>query len=135
MKITKSIINDLFPLYLANECSSDSRALVEEYLHANPVEADELRRIMNTSALTTPLPPASLDELRSFREARRRLRRRTWLCAFAIFFSLVPFSFFFNGEKTWWLFLAAPKSALAYGALGVVCWIAYAVERTRSRSL
>ena len=135
MKITKNIISDLFPLYVANECSPDTRALVEEYLQSNPCEAEELRRIMNTTVLGMPLPPASLDEVRSFREARRRLRWRTWLLALAIFFSLAPFSFFNNGHKTWWFFLEAPKSALIYGALGFLCWIAYAVERSRSQSL
>ncbi len=135
MKITKDIISDLFPLYVAKECSPDTRTLVEEYLHGNPTEAEELRRIMEATVPSTPLPPASLDEVRSFREARRRIRRRSWLLAFAIFFSLIPFSFFSNGERTWWLFREAPRSALVYALLGVVCWIALAVQRMSSRSL
>ena len=49
MNVTKDIINDLIPLYVANECSADTRALVDEYLQRNPQQAEELRRIMATS--------------------------------------------------------------------------------------
>ena len=45
MKITKDIIADLYPLYAEQECSADTRALVDEYLKAHPQEADELRRV------------------------------------------------------------------------------------------
>ena len=135
MTITKDIISDLFPLYVANECSPDTRVLVEEYLQRNPPEAAELRRITNTAIPRTPLSPARLDEVSALREARRRLRRRSWLVAVAIFFSLAPFSFFFSGNQTWWMLRDAPESALVYGILGVLGWFAYAFERRRSRSL
>jgi hypothetical protein len=135
MKITKDIINDLIPLYAANECSGDTRALVEEYLQQNPQQAEELRRIMGTP-LPGAVPPAkNLEETLSFREARRRLRHRNWLMALAIFFSLAPLSFFSDGGRTWWMLRDAPRSALVYAALGVVFWILYAAERRRSQSL
>lgn len=135
MNVTKDIINDLIPLYVANECSADTRALVEDYLQQNPRQAEELRRIMNTP-VSGALPPAKgLDEARAFREARRRLRHRSWLMAAAIFFSLAPFSFFSTEERTWWLLRDATGSALVYAAIGVVFWIIYAVARRRSQSL
>ena len=135
MNVTKDIINDLIPLYVANECSAETRALVEDYLQRNPQQAEELRHIMATSPPQAVPSANSLDEMRSFREARRRLRRRSWLMAFAIFFSLAPLSFFSTGERTWWLLRDAPTSAVVYAALGVVFWIIYAVERSRSRCL
>ena len=135
MNVTKEIINDLIPLYVANECSADTRALVEDYLQRNPQQVEELRRVMATSVPQAVPSTGNLDEMRAFREARRRLRRRAWLMAFAIFFSLAPFSFFSTGERTWWLLRDAPASAAAYGAVGVVFWVIYAVERSRSRSL
>ena len=135
MNITKNIISDLFPLYVINECSPDTRALVEDYLQKNPVEAEELRRVMITTVSPALLPPASLDEVRAFREARRRIRRRSWLMAFAIFFSIAPFSFYANDHKTWWMLRDAPQSAFVYGMLGLLGWIAYALERHRSRAL
>ena len=135
MNVTKDVINDLIPLYAAKECSADSRALVEEYLQQNPQQAEELRRIMETPVPAAVPSVQSLDEVRSFREARRRLRRRSWLMAFAIFFSLAPFSFFWTGGRMWWLMRDAPASAIVYAALGAVLWIIYAVERSRSRSV
>ena len=135
MNITKNVINDLFPLYAANECSPDTRALVDEYLKSNPQQAQELKRVMNTPMLGTPLPAASLDEARSLRETRRRLRRRSWVLGFAIFFSLAPFSFFAGSNQTWWMLRDAPKSALAYGAVAILGWIVYAIQRSRSRAL
>jgi hypothetical protein len=135
MNVTKDIINDLLPLYAANECSGDTRTLVEEYLQRNPQLAEELRRIMNTSFPHSSPPNKNLDEARSLREARRRLRRRSWLMGFAIFFSLVPFSFVSTGGRTWWLLRDATGSALVYGAVGIVLWLFYGLERHRSRSL
>ena len=135
MNVTKEIINDLIPLYAAKECSADTRALVEEYLQRNPQQAEELRRVMTTSVRADVPSVKSLDEVRSFREARRRLRRRTWLMALAIFFSLAPFSFVWTSGRVWWLLRDAPASAVVYAALGVVFWVIYAVERSRSRSL
>jgi hypothetical protein len=134
MNITKDVIHDLFPLYAANECSPDSRSLVEEYLKSNPQQARELQRVMNTPVPGAPLPTPRLDETRSLLETRRRLRRRSWLLGFAIFFSLAPFSFFWSSDKTWWMLRDAPKSAFAYGVIGILAWVAYAIERRRSRS-
>jgi len=135
MNVTKEIINDLIPPYVANECSADTRALVEEYLQRNPPQAEELRRVMATSVPQAAPSTNSLNEVRSFREARRRVRRRSWLMAFAIFFSLVPFSFVWTGGRVLWLLRDAPASAIVYGAFGAVFWVIYAVERHRSRSL
>jgi hypothetical protein len=123
------------PLYAANECSADTRTLVEEYLRQNPRQAEELRGIMSTS-LPGAVPPAKdVAEALSFREARRRLARRNGLMALAIFFSLAPFSFLYTDGRLWWLLRDAPRSALVYAALAVVFWSFYFVQRRRSQSL
>lgn len=135
MNVTRDIINDLMPLYAANECSADTRTLVEEYLRQNPRQAEELRGIMSTS-LPGAVPPAKdVAEALSFREARRRLARRNGLMALAIFFSLAPFSFLYTDGRLWWLLRDAPRSALVYAALAVVFWSFYFVQRRRSQSL
>ena len=135
MNVSKDIINDLIPLYVANDCSADTRALVEEYLQRNPQQAEEVRRMINTPLPSVAPPARSLDETRAFREARRRLRRRSWLMALGIFFSVAPFSFVYSDGRLWWFLRDAPGSALVYAALGVLFWIIYAVERSHSRSL
>jgi ferric-dicitrate binding protein FerR (iron transport regulator) len=135
MNATKDVINDLIPLYMANECSADTRALVEEYLQQNPRQAEELRRIINTPVPGAVPPAKGLDEVRAFREARRRLRRRSWLMAAALFFSLAPFSFFSDGGRTWWFLRDATGSALVYASIGVMFWVLYFVDHRRSQSL
>jgi hypothetical protein len=135
MNVTKEIIGDLLPLYAANECSADSRALIEQYLRDNPTQAEELRRIMDSTLPGSAPSSVGLDEVRSLREARRRVRRLSWLMGLAIFFSLVPFSFLSTGERTYWLLIEYPRTALIYGILGVGCWIAYATLRHKSKTL
>ena len=135
MNVTKDIITDLYPLYIEQECSADTRALVEDYLRSNPQHAAELRQVMSTP-LPGAVPPAQqLAEADALRAARRGVRRRSWLMAFAIFFSLAPFSFFAAEGRTWWLLRDAPGSALIYATLGVIFWILYAVQRRNSNSL
>ena len=135
MNVTKDIINDLIPLYAANECSADTRALVEEYLQRNPRQAEEFRRVMNTPVPGGVPAPKDLGEMQAFREARRRLRLRSWLMGLAIFFSLTPFWFISTDTISWWMLRDAPRSAVMYAGIGVVLWTIYAVERRRSRSL
>ena len=135
MKISKEIIDDLIPLYATNECSTETRKLVEEYLQQNPQRAEEIERILQTP-LPRALPsPASLNEARALREARRRLSRQQWLTGVAIFFSLAPLAFFHENGRTWCLLRDAPGSALVYAALAVVFWGIYALERRHPRSV
>jgi len=135
MNVTKDVINDLYPLYVEQGCSADTRTLVEEYLQSNPQHADELRHVMS-APLPGAVPPAKdLAEAQSLRAARRVVRRRSWLMAFAIFFSLAPFSFIAADGRTWWLLRDAPGSAVVYATLGVACWILYAGQRRNSNSL
>ena len=135
MNVTKNVIADLFPLYAENECSPDTRALVEDYLRNHPQDAESLRQVLSSPAPGAVPPAKGLEEMESLRTARRLVRRRSWLLGLAIFFSLVPFSVLHTGGKTYWLFLESPKTALIYGTLGVASWIAYAATRSRSQGL
>jgi ferric-dicitrate binding protein FerR (iron transport regulator) len=135
MNVTKEVITDLFPLYAANECSQDSRALVEQYLKDNPHHAEELRRVMNTPLPGGTAQLAGSEEVRSLREARRRVRRQSWLMGLAIFFSLLPFSFLVTGGKIYWVFRESPGTAAVYALIGIGCWGLYYVLRSRSKIL
>ena len=133
MNITKNVIADLYPLYAENECSADTRSLVEQYMAANPADAEELRRIMATVLPSTRLSAAQLDETAALRKARRAVRWRATVMGFAIFFSLAPFSVSHIAGKTHWLLLEAPLIALLYGAVGISLWLIYAAMKRRSR--
>ncbi len=134
MNITKDVINDLYPLYIEKECSADTRALVDEYLQRNPQHAEELGRVMSAPLLGAVPPAKDLEEVQSLREARRRVRRRSWLLGFAIFFSLTPFSISNIDGRIWWCLRDAPGTALIYAAIAVFFWILYAINRKRSGS-
>jgi hypothetical protein len=123
------------PLYIEKECSADSRTLVEEYFKDHPEEAAELKRILRTSLPEAARSLPNSDELLALKRARRRVRLQSWILGFAIFFSLSPFSILHGGGRTYWLLIEAPVIALCYGAVGMGCWIAYALIRNQSRTL
>ena len=136
MNITKDVINDLLPLYFSEECSPDTKALIDEYLRLNPAFAKEVKPLSQHPLPTSiPYPLAKSDEMSALRRTRRLIKRRTYLIAFAIFFSLAPFSFLYTNGKLYWLFSESPKSAIAYLIIGAVLWMAYFVPKWRARDL
>jgi hypothetical protein len=73
MKITKNIILDLLPLYLANEVSADTRALVENYLESDPELANVAKKLAPMEKTKEiPVPRSQDDGLKAYRQARRR---------------------------------------------------------------
>lgn len=76
MSVTKYVVLDLLPAYLAGEASADTRTLVEEYLHQDPELAQRIRQRWTKglgSAPPTALPPDL--ELR----ALKRTHQLIWL--------------------------------------------------------
>ncbi len=73
MNITRNVILDLLPLYLADEVSADTRALVEKYLEADPELAKIAKKL---SVLEKPkeIPsPLSRDvQMAAYKKARQR---------------------------------------------------------------
>lgn len=132
MNISNDIIQDLLPLYAANECSADTRLLVDEYLAQHPLEAEELRRSMNGTIASVAPKSVLLSEMSSLRRSRKQLQLQSLLMGVAIFLTLAPFSFFHMDGKTTWLFAKSPVSAAAYLACGASFWLAYVVVRQKS---
>lgn len=91
MEVKRNVILDLLPLYIADEASAETRALVEEYLKGDP-ELAEIARRSREMNLTNHIPaPASREkELESYLEAKRQLFRQavTWA---AIIFAVSAF--------------------------------------------
>jgi hypothetical protein len=73
MEITRNVILDLLPLYLANEVSADTRALVEKYLETDSELANVAKKL---SAMEKPkdipAPISQDDKMIAYRKARRR---------------------------------------------------------------
>ena len=90
MEITRDVILDLLPLYLADEVSADTRALVEKYLETDP----ELASIAEQSAapelaVDIPIPLTTEDKMEAFREAQRLMFRRFVILAVLISFTIL----------------------------------------------
>ncbi|HEY45556.1 MAG: hypothetical protein AMJ88_12340 [Anaerolineae bacterium SM23_ 63] len=90
MEITRNVILDLMPLYLADEVSADTRDLIEKYLETDP----ELAKIAKQSAAMElpediPVPLTEEDKMEAYREAKRLLYRRTVIWAALLAFALL----------------------------------------------
>jgi hypothetical protein len=133
MNVTRAVVNDLLPLYLAGEASADTRALLEEYLRDHPDFAEEVRRRAEPPPVlpaAPALPPdheaATLERVRAFQ------RHRTHLRAFAIAWTLMPLTVVFEDGGVRWIMLRDnPLQAAMFAAAAVLCWAGYVVMGRR----
>ena len=82
MTVTRDVVLDLLPLYLADEASADTRALVERFLENDP----ELARIAQQQATAeiprdVPVPLEKEDQMEAYEQAQRALLVRTIIIA------------------------------------------------------
>ena len=76
MTVTRQVVRDLWPLYVAGEASEDTRRLVDEYLAQDAELAGALRaEAEQTAPATLDLPPD--HEARTLDRVKARLRRRS----------------------------------------------------------
>jgi anti-sigma factor RsiW len=78
-EITKNVILDILPLYLAGEVSPDTRALVEKYLETDPelAELAEKQRTAMGLPSNVPVPLTEEDKLKAY-------KRSKWMLALTI---------------------------------------------------
>ena len=73
MKITRNVILDLLPLYLANEVSADTRTLVENYLETDSELANVAKQLAPLEKpKEIPVPLSQDDQMKAYKKARRR---------------------------------------------------------------
>jgi anti-sigma factor RsiW len=120
MKVTRDVIVDLWPVYEAGDASADTRALVEEFLSADPELAVRLREgeetmsdllFPRTTLLTPDVEKAAFDRMRELSRLRSSF--------FALSVALLMFSGMLRQYR--WV-----SGLLAAGA-GLVClglWLA-----------
>ena len=135
MTITREVILDLLPVYLAGEASPATRVLVEEYMTGDAELAKAIRSkwAENLGKVTQGGVPADL-ELQSLKRARKMLGLQKWMMGLAIFFTANTCSFraaFHDGKMVLFQFLLSDSPALwgASAALAIAFWIAYASVR------
>ena len=140
MNVTREVILDLLPVYLAGEASPATRALVEEYLQQDAELAQRIRLQITdglASAAPSALPPDL--ELRSLRRTRNLLGWQKWLFGLGITFTALSFSseisFRDGGIREFhFLFRDFPVLFGTLAVLAVVCWVGYYVIRRRLRT-
>jgi hypothetical protein len=84
-KITRNVILDLMPLYLAGEASQDTKELVQEYLETDK-ELAEMANQSTTFNLPKDIPvPLEKDQaLQLYIEAKRQVTIRMAIIAIAL---------------------------------------------------
>jgi hypothetical protein len=71
-EVTKAVILDLLPLYLAGEVSGDTAALVKEHLEADPELAEAAKEMAKTNSLgKVPIPFKKDVALETYQEAKK----------------------------------------------------------------
>jgi predicted anti-sigma-YlaC factor YlaD len=140
MNVTREVILDLLPVYLAGEASPETRTLVEEYMQKDPELAQRIRLQWAENfekAVPSELPPDL--ELKSLRRTRSLLGWQRWLFGFGIGFCALALSNQFSWEdghfkEFHFLLRDYPLQLGACLALGIACWIAYFRIRRRLRT-
>jgi hypothetical protein len=77
MEITRNVIQDLLPLYIAGEVSADTTALVEKYLETDPELAKMAQQAAQTGLSEVPIPLSKETEMEAYKKATRLMVFRT----------------------------------------------------------
>ena len=76
MEISRNVILDLLPLYIADEASPETSALVEEYLETDPELAKIADKLSAAELLKeVPIPITKEHEMEAYQEAKLQQRR------------------------------------------------------------
>lgn len=90
MKVTRDVILDLLPLYLAGEASEDTQALVEHYLETDPKLARLAQRAEESPVPDDiPIPLTEEDEMKAFKKAKRLMIQHNLFLILAILFTFL----------------------------------------------
>ena len=95
MNLSKEIIRDLLPAYVAGEASAETRALLETALAEDAALRSEAAMLGEVPAAPA-IPPAGLG-IESLKRTQRLLRRRALLAGFSVFFSTFSLVLFDRG--------------------------------------
>ena len=116
--VSRNIIIDLLPVYIAGEASEESRDLVEEFARNDP----KIARLIRTGTLEPAVIPPKMSipddlEMKTMERIRRSIRRQMWYVALATASILmVPLvAMLFTNEVNWNLFDFIVMGILLFG--------------------
>ena len=131
MNISRDVVKDLIPVYLAGDASADTRALVESYLKTDPELASDVTAARGTSlGLPATRPPTA--EKQTLDATRQLIKSRTSTLVVATIFTVLPLTFAFRGTTiTFFLIRDAPVIGIAWWATAAIMWIWHVRIRRR----
>jgi hypothetical protein len=137
MELSRDVILDLMPLYLAGEASPGTRLLIDECLSKDPEFARWVKERRAQTFDGVGKSEARDLDLSTLHRTRRRLSQQRWLFGLGWFFLALASSFEFTNRGSRIIefhFLARDHPLLGGGCLVLVvaCWTAYSMLR-RSR--
>jgi hypothetical protein len=140
MNVTREVILDLLPIYLAGEASPATRALIEEYMEQDKELAQRIRMQWadNFERITPAALPPDL-ELRSLRRTRAIIGWQKWLFGFGICFTAIALTSQFSFEDGrikgfHFLMRDFPIQFGSFALLAIACWCGYYAIRRRLRT-
>ena len=131
MTVSKSVIEDLLPLYVAGELSEDSRKLVDEYLAGDPAMRERLKTAVS-GAFPVVKVPASV-ETAAVQETRRIVNNSNHLWGFSFGLSFLALTSAFDSKLGLTFLLARdiPPLALLFCTFGLFAW--FLLMRTKAK--
>jgi anti-sigma factor RsiW len=133
MNISRDIVKDLIPVYLAGDASADTQALVESYLKTDPELARDVTAARATSLGLPATPPPSAEK-QALDATRQLIKSRTSTLAVAMIFTVLPLTFAFHGtEITFFLIRDAPLIGVTWWMTAAIMWIWHLAIRRRLR--
>lgn len=126
MNVSRDVIIDLLPLYLAGEASEDSQRLVEHFLATDSALAKlvEQAKIDKWNG-EIPVPLQKEDEMKSFEKTKQLLLQQRVLMGFAIFTTLMLVAIRGGADGIRWLWADSPNIAWLIMFAAFVFWTAY----------
>ena len=133
MNISRDVVKDLMPVYLAGDASADTRALVESYLKSDPELASDVKAA-RAASLELPATPAPSAEKQALDATRQLIKSRTSTLVVAMVFTVLPLTFVFHGTTiTFFLIRDAPLIGLTWWVTAAIMWIWHVTIRRRLR--
>jgi hypothetical protein len=134
MNVTREIVEDLLPLYVAGEASAESRAAVEEWLGNDPELARLAAELRDDFVLAPATGTPQTSGQIALAATKALLRRRSWLLALALLFTCLPLSFSFDsGGLRFFMLRDVPLISSMSLATALCLWIAFFVVMRRLR--
>lgn len=122
MNVTRQVINDLWPVYAADEASAETRALVEAFFHQDPEFAKTLQDQGAETMLQQEIPKLPADlEAKALRRTKRLLLGWDWTIYFAILFSCFAFGRIV-ADTSWDV---SPANFIITASIAVTFWVAF----------